>query len=177
LRGLPSYARACYDFAIFSGLADRLGFGEAFTEGLSTEQWLERLYQVSRDNAAAAGVTLSDFASFFTGPPVDLRPQLPEGVHVLERFRADPEKNPLDTPSARSRSFRKRSRTSVCGLHRSPRLVRKARVARQCARAERFPLHLLSNQPRTRLHSQLDYGVTSQECNGEAPCSRRRRPR
>jgi biotin/methionine sulfoxide reductase len=29
--------------------------------------------------------------------------------------------------------------------------------------AKRFPLHLMSNQPRTRLHSQLDYGVTSRE--------------
>lgn len=27
--------------------------------------------------------------------------------------------------------------------------------------AERFPLHLISNQPTTRLHSQLDYGRTS----------------
>ena len=31
------------------------------------------------------------------------------------------------------------------------------------ARAERFPLHLLSNQPKTRLHSQYDHGVTSQQ--------------
>jgi biotin/methionine sulfoxide reductase len=28
--------------------------------------------------------------------------------------------------------------------------------------ARRFPLHLISNQPRVRLHSQLDYGAASQ---------------
>jgi biotin/methionine sulfoxide reductase len=31
------------------------------------------------------------------------------------------------------------------------------------ALARRFPLHLISNQPRTRLHSQLDNGSVSQE--------------
>jgi biotin/methionine sulfoxide reductase len=77
---LPRFGEARDDFAILSGLAERLGFGEEFTEGLSTEQWLERLYQVTRDNAAAANVALPDFESFFKGSPIDLRPQLPDGV-------------------------------------------------------------------------------------------------
>jgi biotin/methionine sulfoxide reductase len=29
--------------------------------------------------------------------------------------------------------------------------------------AKQYPLHLISNQPKTRLHSQLDHGVTSRE--------------
>src|SRR5207248_8862593 len=29
------------------------------------------------------------------------------------------------------------------------------------AAASRFPLHLIANQPATRLHSQLDFGATS----------------
>ena len=43
-------------------------------------------------------------------------------------------------------------------------------VARR-ARAPRFPLHLLANQPATRLHSQLDGGATSQalESAGREP--------
>jgi biotin/methionine sulfoxide reductase len=31
------------------------------------------------------------------------------------------------------------------------------------ARAKTYPLHLLSNQPKTRLHSQFDHGVTSRQ--------------
>jgi biotin/methionine sulfoxide reductase len=160
---LPRFGEARDDFAILSGLAERLGFGEEFAKGLSTEQWLERLYQVTRDNAAAAGVTLPDFGSFFRGPPVDLRPQLPEGVHVLESFRADPENNPLNTPSGKIEIFSQTiSDFGYADCIGHPAWYEK-REWLGGGLAERFPLHLLSNQPRTRLHSQLDQGVTSQE--------------
>jgi biotin/methionine sulfoxide reductase len=160
---LPRFGEARDDFDIFSGLAERLGFGEEFTEGLSTEQWLERLYQVTRDNAAAANVTLPDFESFFKGSPIDLRPQLPKGVHVLESFRADPEKNPLKTPSGKIEIFSQ----TISDFGSADCIGHPAWYAKRewlgSELAERFPLHLLSNQPRTRLHSQLDQGVTSQE--------------
>ena len=160
---LPPFGEARDDFAIFSGLAERLGFGEEFTEGLSTEQWLERLYQVTRDNAAVAGVTVPDFESFFRGQPVDLRPQLSEGVHVLESFRADPKKNPLNTPSGKIEIFSQTiSDFGYADCIGHPAWYEK-REWLGSALAKRFPLHLLSNQPRTRLHSQLDQGVTSQE--------------
>ena len=46
--------------------------------------------------------------------------------------------------------------------------------------AERFPLHMLSHQPRDKLHSQLDHGPHSQSAQGRGPpadhaASRRRR--
>src|SRR5680860_206892 len=38
------YADARDDYTTFSALAERLGFGEAFTQGRSARQWLEELY-------------------------------------------------------------------------------------------------------------------------------------
>ena len=39
----PPYGEAWDDYAIFSGLAERLGTREAFTEGRTVRQWLESL--------------------------------------------------------------------------------------------------------------------------------------
>jgi biotin/methionine sulfoxide reductase len=155
---VPRFGEARDDFSIFSGLAERLGFGEEFTQGLSTAQWLERLYQVTRDNAAAASATLPDFESFFRGPPVDVRPQVPEGVQVLESFRADPDKNLLNTPSGKIEIFSQTiSDFGYADCIGHPAWYEKRKWL-GTGLAERFPLHLLSNQPRTRLHSQLDQG-------------------
>src|SRR5262245_45161307 len=88
------------------------------------------------------------------------RPLLTDSVQVLETFRADPEANPLQTPSGKIEIF---SQTIAdfgypdCGAH--PTWYDK-REWLGSPLAKRFPLHLMSNQPRTRLHSQLDYGVT-----------------
>ena len=48
----------------------------------------------------------------------------------------------------------------VCGLPGSSGLAASARGRRQPDHA-RFPLHLVANQPATRLHSQFDFGATS----------------
>jgi biotin/methionine sulfoxide reductase len=160
---LAPFEEARDDYAIFSGLAERLGFGPDFTEGLSADQWVQRLYQVTRDHAAAAGVALPDYETFRDGPPIDLRPMLADSVQVMETFRADPDANPLQTPSGRIELF---SQTIAdfgyadCGGH--PTWYEK-REWLGSPLAERFPLHLMSNQPGTRLHSQLDNGVTSRE--------------
>jgi biotin/methionine sulfoxide reductase len=88
---------------------------------------------------------------------------LEDRVQVLERFRMDPEAYPLATPSGKIEIF---SQTIAdfgyadCIGH--PAWYEK-REWLGAGLARRFPLHLLSNQPRTRLHSQLDHGVTSQE--------------
>ncbi|MGW0178544.1 molybdopterin-dependent oxidoreductase [Nocardia sp. NPDC003345] len=162
-RALPPFGQARSDHAVFAGLAGRLGFGPRFTEGRDETQWVAYLWNTTVAGAAAAGVTLPDYATFRDGPPIDLGPHLRETTHVLDRFRADPDRYPLATPSGRIELF---SRTidgfgyPDCAGHPAwypPREWLGAPLAR------RFPLHLLSHQPATRLHSQLDFGRTSQE--------------
>ena len=81
----------------------------------------------------------------------------PEDDFVLfADFRADPDANPLKTPSGRIEIF---SETvdgfgyDDCPGH--PVWI-EPREWLGAPLAERFPLHLVSNQPATRLHSQLD---------------------
>ncbi|MEU4313740.1 molybdopterin-dependent oxidoreductase [Nocardia sp. NPDC024068] len=162
-RALPPYGQARSDHAIFADLAGRLGFGPRFTEGRDEREWVEHLWEITVAEAAAAGVSLPDYTTFRDGPPIDLGPYLRDSPHVLEQFRDDPDRYPLATPSGRIELF---SRTvaafglSDCAGHPAwypPREWLGAPLA------QRFPLHLLSHQPATRLHSQLDYGVTSRE--------------
>jgi len=162
-RALEPFAEARDDYAIFSGLATRLGFAAQFTEGRSAEEWVAHLWEVTRKNASKAGITLPALDAFREGPPLDLRPMLAERAQVLERFRADPEKNPLRTPSGRIEIFSE----TIAGFGYPDCVGHPAWYEKKewlgSPRARRFPLHLLSNQPRTRLHSQLDQGITSQE--------------
>ncbi len=87
--------------------------------------------------------------------------QLDDRQFVLEKFRADPDENPLRTPSGRIEIF---SETIAafdyddCRGH--PMWYDKVEWLGS-DRARSYPLHLISNQPKTRLHSQLDHGVAS----------------
>jgi biotin/methionine sulfoxide reductase len=88
------------DHAIFKALAARLGFEQAFTEGRTPRQWLEYLYEASRDRAQAHGLSLPSFADFWAEGLVELpRPARP--VVMLADFRADPDRHRLPTPSGR----------------------------------------------------------------------------
>ena len=53
------------DYAIFSGLAERLGTAEAFTEGRTVRQWLEYLYEPTRAGLAAKDLPAPSFDEFW----------------------------------------------------------------------------------------------------------------
>ena len=148
------------DYAIFADLSRRLGAEEAFTEGLTSTQWVERLYEESRERAAKGGVTVPPFETFWSdglataeGPPPD--------ANMLEAFRADPAAHPLKTPSGRIEIFSER--IAGFGYDDCPGHATWFEPAEWLggATARRHPLHLLSDQPSTRLHSQLDHSPHS----------------
>ena len=150
------------DYRIFSDLAARLGVREAFTEGLEPAAWIRRLYEEGRERGAAAGVALPDFDTFWEEGMVDMLPA-PRSHVMLEAFRRDPAADPLPTPSGKIEIF---SATIAgfgyadCGGH--ARWYEPAEWLGG-AKAARFPLHMLSDQPHTKLHSQFDHGAYSQQ--------------
>jgi biotin/methionine sulfoxide reductase len=80
---------------------------------------------------------------------------------LFASFRRDPEGNPLKTPSGRIEIF---SETiDAFGYDDCPGHAVWLEPAEWLgsAQAARYPLHLLSNQPRARLHSQLDCSTVS----------------
>ncbi|MGH7061698.1 MAG: molybdopterin-dependent oxidoreductase, partial [Stellaceae bacterium] len=64
-RAVAPFGEARDDYDIFTGLAERLGFGAAFSEGRSARQWLEQIYEPTRHALAERGVNAPDFAQFW----------------------------------------------------------------------------------------------------------------
>ncbi len=160
-QAIPPWGEARSDFAIFADLAARLGAGGRFTEGRDEMQWLRHLYEGWRTRVADDGETAPPFEEFWAAGFLDLS-GADEDLVLLKQFRADPEGAPLGTPSGRIEIF---SATidgfgyADCPGH--PTWLEPAEWL-GAPLAERFPLHLIANNPTSRLHSQLDVGAYSQ---------------
>jgi biotin/methionine sulfoxide reductase len=154
-RHAPPYAQARDDYATFSALADRLGVADAFTEGRDTAAWLRHLYDRWRQRYGNA----PDFDTFWRTGRVALEPP-PAGV-LLADFRADPVAHPLGTPSGRIELHS--ATVAGFGLADCPGhpVWLEPGEWHGAARAARYPLVLLANNPSSRLHSQLDFGPYS----------------
>jgi biotin/methionine sulfoxide reductase len=150
------------DFEIFGDLAERFGTRDLFAEGRSTIEWLRHMYDSARERAIKHGMEWPGFDEFWRRGYVEV----PEGSapHVIfDEFRADPNRNPLPTPSGRIEIFSERIagyNYADCPGH--PTWFEPAEWLGSAA-ARKFPLHLLTTQPQTRLHGQMDMGRISQQ--------------
>ena len=159
-RAIPPVGQARNDYDIFSGLADRLGFRDGFTEGREEKDWLSHLYDTLRRDFIRQGVELPPFDTFWSSGHITLPTEGKEKV-LLAKFRDDPVAHRLPTPSGRIEVF---SETIAgfgyddCPGH--PAWIEPVEWLGG-EKAARFPLHLISNQPATRLHSQYDPGAVS----------------
>jgi anaerobic dimethyl sulfoxide reductase subunit A len=128
----PGLCRTDYD--ILCDLAERLGFGRAFSEGRSASAWLQRLLDESE---------VPDHEEFRrTG--LYLAPDQ-ERVGLAE-FAADPARRPLRTPSGKVEIASARYREET-GFPEIPQW-------REPSRDPRFPLLLLTPKSPHRTHSQ-----------------------
>jgi biotin/methionine sulfoxide reductase len=157
------------DYDILADLAARLGFGPAFTEGRDEAAWLRHLYDTVAECAHKMGVNTPDFDTFWTTGMFEF-PAVPPRA-LLGDFIADPVKNPLRTASGKIEIFSAKIAGygyDDCPPH--PTWIEPAEWLGSPL-ARRFPLHLLSNQPTTRLHSQLDPAPVSRnsKVNGREP--------
>ena len=162
-QAVKPFGKSKDDYEIFSELATRLGFADEFTLGRSSREWVESLYEATRSNAVAVNIELPTFDDFWAGEQFDMADQLPDSEFTLEKFRKDPINFPLKTPSGKIEIFSETIASfsdSDCIGH--PCWYEQAEWLGS-ERAEKFPLHLISNQPRTRLHSQYDHARTSKD--------------
>jgi biotin/methionine sulfoxide reductase len=149
-------AEARNDYDIFSELATRLGAGEGFTRGRTAEDWIEHIYTRFRANHPDYP-TLAELqeAGHFQIP----EDWIPPLASALVAFRDDPDGAPLQTPSGRIELY---SETiEGFGYDDCPPHPSWLEPYEWLGNADRYPLHLISNQPKTRLHSQWDHGETS----------------
>lgn len=153
------YELARDDYTTFSDLAAHLGTDKAYTEGRSAGEWLRHLYDGWR--ASIADRTPPDFDAFWEAGRLEVpapRPSL-----LLADFRRDPAAHPLATPSGRIELYSQV--IASYGYEDCPGhpVWREPEEWHGSARAARFPLVLLANNPAARLHSQLDFGPHSRQ--------------
>src|SRR6266536_4602450 len=159
-RAIDPIGQAKNDFDIFRRLAQRLGYDHAFTEDRDEMGWCQWVYDRVRASATAKNVTLPGFQQFWAEGFVEL--PAPERDYVLfEDFRGDPERHPLKTPSGRIEI----ASETVAGFDYAecpphPAWIPPAEWLGSTA-AQRFPLHLVTHQPASRLHAQMDPGPVS----------------
>ncbi|MGO4391976.1 molybdopterin guanine dinucleotide-containing S/N-oxide reductase [Variovorax sp. M-6] len=157
---LPPPGQARDDYAIFSALAQRLGAEREFTEGRNAGEWLRHLYDESATRARKVGVELPPFDDFWRAGEFRVA-SASRPLVMLEDFRADPQAHPLSTPSGRIELQSRRIAGfdyDDCPGHpvwREPREWLGAKTASP------WQLHLISDQPHTKLHSQLDFSSYS----------------
>jgi biotin/methionine sulfoxide reductase len=159
-KAIEPVGEAKSEYAIYSDLAERLGFKAQFTEGRTEMEWLRHLYDLARAQAAKQGFNLPGFDAFWESGHFEF--PVPDDPPVLfAAYRVDPQAHPLKTPSGRIELFSETIDTfgyDDCPGH--PMWLPPAEWLGS-EQAKRYPLHLISNQPRSRLHSQLDCGEIS----------------
>ncbi len=146
------------DYEILTGIAHHMGVEEAFTEGRTTQDWIRHLYERTQQASAEVAIeipALEDLRQrrWFEVPP-------PKDPQVLFRdFRADPDTNALRTPSGKIEIY---SETIAgFGYDDCPGHPAWMEPYEWLGNADRYPLHMISNQPKNKLHSQLDHGAVS----------------
>ena len=155
------HAQARDDYDTFAALAERLQLGEAFTEGRTASQWLRHLYGQWRADLKAAGHEMSPFEQFWAAGSLEIPVPDPRQV-LLSAFRRDPARFALSTPSGKIEIFS--ATIDSFGYPDFPGHPVWLEPAEWLGRhPARYPLQLVANQPRQRLHSQLDVGAYSQE--------------
>lgn len=148
------------DYDVFRGLAKRLGVEGAFAQGRSQEAWLRELWREAVDVAKTERIDLPDFDAFRRIGRV----QIPEGRRnwvQFEAFVADPAAHPLKTKSGKIEIFSE-TIDSFCIEDCPGHPVWREPIEWLGAPAAAGMAHLISGQPMTRLHAQLDTGPVSQ---------------
>ncbi|HEU0070680.1 MAG TPA: molybdopterin-dependent oxidoreductase, partial [Alphaproteobacteria bacterium] len=142
------------DFVIFRDLARRLGTEQAFTEGRGEMDWLKHMYEQFRDGLAKRDLPIPSFESFWDAGYVEL--PVPEKDFVLfEDFRRDPAGHPLNTMSGKIEIFC--ADIAGFGYDDCPGHPVWLEPYEWLADENgKHPLHMITNQPKSRLHSQLD---------------------
>ena len=151
------FKEAKSDFDIFKGIAKKMDIENLFTEGRDEEDWQKWIYQeTSVKSKSLKNIDFPSYQEFrkigwFKVPPPK------ENTIMLKDFREDPTKFPLSTPSGKIEIYSKTVDSfnyDDCPGH--PTWLEPCEWLG--SKNKKYPLHLISNQPKNKLHSQMDHG-------------------
>lgn len=144
------------DYDVLSDISERLGKRDEYTEGLTEMDWIRSFYEAARIESRAKGMEMPIFDVFWEseealGFPV----QEPQKQFVrYSDFREDPLLNALGTPSGKIEIYSiniEKMQYDDCPPH--PTWMEP--IERLGGPTTKYPLHIASNHPIYRLHSQL----------------------
>ncbi len=150
------YGKAKNDFEIFAGIAKKMGVEEKFTEGRNQEEWQKWIYKETSERAAAANIKIPSYEKFREDKWFKISDPS-EPTLMLKDFRENPIKNALTTPSGKIEIFSKTVAEfgyDDCPGH--PVWIEPCEWLGK--KNKKFNIHLISNQPKNKLHSQMDHG-------------------
>ena len=147
------------DYAILAQLSKRLGVHDDFTENLDEWGWLEKMYEDWRRSAPREHSPRETFAEFWEKGRLELTGRVATS-DLYQEFRSDPAAHPLHTPSGRIEIVS----DTIAGFEYDdcpPHPTWLAPPEADGVGSGQYPLCLIANNPKTRLHSQLDHGAFS----------------
>jgi len=168
----PQY-EARNDYDILAAIADKLGVGREFTQGRDEMDWIRGFYEAAKVEARAKGMEMPVFNVFWEHNEPLAFPLTDAQKYFVRHqdFREDPILNALGTASGKFEIY---SRT-IAGYDYDdcpPHPTWMEPIERLDGPTTEYPLGIISNHPRDRLHSQL-CGTSLREVyqvNGREPC-------
>jgi len=146
------------DYEIVCAIAERLGLLEAYTEGKTVAEWIKEGY---RNSGTAGDISWKDLQEkgYYVIPPAVNWEEQPAGLY---RFYIDPENNPMSTPSGKIEFYSERLATAFPNDAERPPVphwIPQGESHQETlftSRAKKYPLLVVSNHPKWRVHSQHD---------------------
>ena len=147
------------DYEILQKLSAYLGVEDDFTEGRSDEDWQKYLYETTCEQMAEKGQNLPSYNELRENGWHQIQ-NWKNNTILFEAFRKDPINNPLNTPSGKIELFS----STIAGFDYAdcpPHATWLEPPEWAGNKTKDHPLHLICNQPKTKLHSQFDNGGVS----------------
>ena len=120
-------------------------------------EWLRHLYESWRGSLRTNAASIPDFDRFWADGYLEIPKGADEYV-MFDKFRADPSAGKLTTPSGRIELYSEK--IAGFGYDNCPPHATWIEPS-EWSGAQKYPLHLVSSQPRHKLHSQMDAGPIS----------------
>ncbi|MFC1868512.1 molybdopterin-dependent oxidoreductase [Thermodesulfobacteriota bacterium] len=146
------------DYEIVCMIAERLGLLEEFTQGKSVDDWIRFGYEHS---GVADRISFEDLKKkgYY---PVPTDPEWKKYRPGMIDFYEDPDNNPLQTPSGKLEFYSQRLAEHFPDDEERPPIPKwipygeTHQESLLCERAKKYPLLLVSNHARWRVHAQHD---------------------
>ena len=157
-RLVPPQGQARDEFDYMSDIAEALGVRPRYTQQRTVDAWLRAMYGRAREIYARMAIDIPDFDRFWALGIVEM-PEPERPFVAFSAFRADPQGAALNTPSGKIEIYSER--IAGFGYEDCPGHPVWRQPVEYLGVARPSQLHLLSVQPTTRLHGQMDMARAS----------------